>query len=344
MLITVSSPVNHCDNLIKVLFPNDCCDREILRLYNKDLLLGPERIQVAKTLGAYASSGYVNPNDLHDSIRLRIRNRPLNNSPVDFETYRSPDSDVSDDESGGETNKNTVIPAYAGDYPASLAVIPTFSEKDASLALASIFPDLTVQILYRELNLGITGRTPARNHILSEIVFDTPIFYVRPAYHELLLKSICKIADFIHCAGNDHNPYSDGPPSAKLRIEALRENNTPLPGISLFQGYEMPEGEELNNRNFLSAVETESYIIDLEQILNYYTHWLIDCGQNSLSHGINSCWNFGAPIGMPKTEFLHRVAPGFMYGGGNPSVHRLLSNPVLANEMDFRNYLILIDK
>ncbi|KAF8202746.1 hypothetical protein K438DRAFT_1758060 [Mycena galopus ATCC 62051] len=314
-LSTVSTALNEL-KLIKILFPNACCDSEVLRLYNKDIRLGPERIQEP---GTYAHSYYVNSNDLHNSIRLRIRDRPLDTTPVDFTTYRSPGSDISedDDESEDHTDKNVGIPAFAGAYPPSLAstmpslaLIPSFSEKNAGLALASIFQstpaDPTVQIFYRELNLDLVGQTAARDHVVAEVIYGTPVYHVRTAYHDFLLRTLCTLAHFLHCAGNDHNPYFDGNAPADLRVEALEENNTPLPGISLFLSYELPKGEELDDRTFLSFGETESYIIDLEQIINYFAHWMFNCAQNSLRLGINSVWNFGAPIGC-ATIITRRV-------------------------------------
>jgi hypothetical protein len=67
-------------------------------------------------------------------------------------------------------------------------------------------------------------------------------------------------------------------------------------------------------------------------------HWILDAAQTTLVNGIISAWNWGAAVDIPKTEFLRCVAPDGVYRGGHPSVRRLMSNPVLANEMDFSKY------
>ncbi|KAJ6589785.1 hypothetical protein B0H10DRAFT_1961250 [Mycena sp. CBHHK59/15] len=252
---------------IKILFPNNCYNQETLRLYNKDLSLGPERIQDNDGLEFYTHSFYVDEDELHHSIRSRIRDRSFNDGPDDFTTHRlpRPDFDLSDDESDTVT-RIPIADSAEFPNPNSLALTTTFDINDATRALAATLR----------------------------------------------------------------------PPPISLPIEALREINSPMPGISLACSYALPSGDDLNTRAFATISEAVEYLTNLEQVTVWFSHWMVDAMQSTIVNGLNSNWNWGAPIGMPKSEFFRRVAPGFMYGGENASVRRLMSNPVLANDMDFK--------
>lgn len=106
---------------IKLVFPNDCADREMMRLFDKELRLAEEHMQVHKlclhlialthstpmcqgtgTLSRFLNTECLDP--IHESIRSRIPTCSNDGraEPVDFNSYRSAspdsDSDMSDDE------------------------------------------------------------------------------------------------------------------------------------------------------------------------------------------------------------------------------------------------------
>ncbi|KAJ7912054.1 hypothetical protein B0H13DRAFT_1875279 [Mycena leptocephala] len=240
-------------------------------------------------------------------IRTRIRERPLKTHPVDFITYRDAvDGDHLDDESDDRANvPQTAIPM--------LAVIPTFDENNANLAYPAILPDPFIQIFFRiQLGSGVTSQMPPANLIVAEELYGRPVHRVHTGYHKHLMETITAESRFIHCAANDHNPHIEGtPPPLSIPIEALWEINTPMPGISLACSYPLPTTEdELDSRVFTSPDAAAQYVVDLQKVAVYFLHFILDTAQESLTNGINSEWNFAAPINLSKTEYHRRLAPG----------------------------------
>lgn len=161
------------------------------------------------------------------------------------------------------------------------------------------------------------------------------MYRVNTAYHQLLFRGVIALTYVLFCAGNNHNPFINQGPPQFLPLKALLENGTPMPGLGVLRGYILPmQPDDLNAICFWTIDEVRQYIRNFESIYVYYFHWILDCMQNSLLLGPDSVWNFGAPIGMSKEEFFARVSPALKHGG-NASLRRLISDPVLANEMDF---------
>ncbi|KAJ6611670.1 hypothetical protein B0H10DRAFT_2223840 [Mycena sp. CBHHK59/15] len=116
-----------------------------------------------------------------------------------------------------------------------------------------------------------------------------------------------------------------------LPKQGLKELGTLMPGISLFRGY---TSRDLNDVVFQTIAAAKEYISAVQKIYTYYLHWVANCIRNSVECGFHSKWNWGAPINMSHTEFLHRASKNAFYGGYE-SLKRLMSHQVYANEMDF---------
>ncbi|KAJ6532345.1 hypothetical protein B0H19DRAFT_1272649 [Mycena capillaripes] len=105
-----------------------------------------------------------------------------------------------------------------------------------------------------------------------------------------------------------------------------------MPGICIFMGYD-PSRMDYSPL-FLTREAAVEYLTKGAMIWTYFIHWLACAMIHSHKIGFNSQLNFGAPIGMQDTEFLHRVSQYAFYGSAQ-SLRSLMSHTVYANSMDF---------
>ncbi|KAK6977105.1 hypothetical protein R3P38DRAFT_3476761, partial [Favolaschia claudopus] len=198
--------------------------------------------------------------------------------------------------------------------------------------------DPTLQLIYR----GVLGPnlvdTPAINFLDYEVIYGTSSWSVKSAFHRLMFERLERIAHILHCAANQHNRVTDGPYTLpSIYIEALKENGSPMSGISLFKSHDIPSSDDLDARSRNNPADAVKYIEGLQEMISYYEHQMLDTMQNTtLTNGLDSQWSFGSAFGVPDKEFDERLRSSFQYSGGNPSLRRLLNDPVKANEMDFR--------
>ncbi|KAK7034325.1 hypothetical protein R3P38DRAFT_3351404 [Favolaschia claudopus] len=357
--------MSNASDCIKIVYPNSCCDPVALAEFKKNYEDGPERFQNNDELRlAGFAPGF---RELHDSIRSRIRVRPFNSAPemVDFINHRTSGSS----DSGLSDSSDELNPILPTSRP-SLALTPTYDKENPEVAMTSIIKDPTLQLIYR----GVLGPnlvdTPAINFLDYEVVYltdkavhlqlrkagdassdapsqqttTTAVIYgtsswsVKSAFHRLVFERLERIAHILHCAANQHNRVTDGPYTLpSIYIEALRENGSPMSGISLFKSHDIPSSDDLDARSWNNPADAVKYIEGLQEMISYYEHQMLDTMQNTtLTNGLDSQWSFGSAFGVPDKEFDERLRPSFQYSGGNPSLRRLLNDPVKANEMDFR--------
>ncbi|KAJ7630154.1 hypothetical protein B0H17DRAFT_1339923 [Mycena rosella] len=318
---------------IKIVFPNECCDSETLRVYEKYHRLGADRIQDL-------SPGL---RELRiDDLQAEVINRSVDGATqklpesVDFDHWRSPfPGSDSDEESDSASSDDSIracgpTPPPSPDLSRSLALVSTFDETDPAKALAFILGDPTLVLLYQAaLGTGLTIRTPDQisGDVLVDTVYGHPWYYVRTAYHQHMIRSLMNLSCFLHCAANDHLAIRGLPPMGLPQM-ALEQIRVAMRGISLFRCYEMPVGEDLNFVAFQTKEKAIEYV--REQIFVYYVYFLLDCFQRA-SAIPGSVWNVGAGVSMPKDEADARFNPP-----PHPSIRRLMNNAVLANEMDFK--------
>lgn len=70
------------------------------------------------------------------------------------------------------------------------------------------------------------------------------------------------------------------------------------------------------------------------QICRYFILFIANGVRISIEDGYHSSWNYGAAIGMSKTEFLHCVSRWFFYGGYT-ELAVYMSNLAERSEIDF---------
>lgn len=159
------------------------------------------------------------------------------------------------------------------------------------------------------------------------------------------------LAAIILCAAHDHNPWVNGfgtsvPNGIPLRN--LIENNDSIPSICVFRQHTHLtfEAREFNTVDevvkhattirkvryyFSRAFEVCSHYFE---ICAYYVLWIANAIRKSVESGFHSSWNWGAPLGMVKTEFIHRITPTFNYGGySDLAIH--MHNRAEESTMDF---------
>ncbi|KAJ7123016.1 hypothetical protein C8R44DRAFT_876205 [Mycena epipterygia] len=179
------------------------------------------------------------------------------------------------------------------------ALIPTFISDNVFSTLDAVIPDPFLRILIRfALASPLEHHIPSTDNIIPHLDFGREDYIIRPVICRYVLSALNKVADFIHCAANDHNPA--------WREPHLEELGTRMPGISLLRCYSDANLDEIGFTalNYLRLAKME---------FGYHTHW-----------------NWGAVLGMSCTEFTHRITQNFFYGGHN-ALRRLMSHEVLRN-------------
>jgi hypothetical protein len=178
---------------------------------------------------------------------------------------------------------------------------------------------------------GLVVREPTDAEVIPEVIYGTTIWTVQETLLRHIYSSFDRLVTAIHCAANDHNPNHDGPAPRSIPLAALTENGTSMPGGSIFAGYVERDFEQFG---FATMEAAKEFIRDAQLAYVHSFHWAINCIRSSLEHGYLSVWNWGAPLGMSRTEFYHRCLKGFTYGGFR-SLRDYMAHDVRGNDMDF---------
>ncbi|KAJ7614214.1 hypothetical protein B0H17DRAFT_1220655 [Mycena rosella] len=214
------------------------------------------------------------------------------------------------------------------------ALVPTFSVDNAFDALNSVLGDPTLRS-FAQFSLGsqLLNHTPSGDDVLPVLDSGHWTYRVRPSICFHMEDAFDRIADFIHCAANDHNPYfAGGRPDIPTSIPtaSLEELGTRIPGASLFRMYHA----RMQDRRFPNIDSALEFIHTAKRVYNYYIHWIANAIRMSTEFGYHSSWNWGAPFGMSVTEFIHRITRHFFYGGYR-SLQRLMAHQLLRTNMEF---------
>ncbi|KAJ7120348.1 hypothetical protein C8R44DRAFT_921465 [Mycena epipterygia] len=354
---------------IKLLSPNSCSDPEEIHQYNKNFRLGPERIQETNIPCQFPPRLFFPEAAVRARItrpgrvvvpRISVLSSPLSAlcgslAAVEDSDTSSTDSDRSDIVVTASSNSVRAVvvdsPLQFGSIapedvpftftsPSPLSTPPSSPDHATSVpAVPPSSPELnastedpTIKLLYRLLlGPGLILRMPTWDDIVCEKVYEHDVWCIRQTFLQHIFDSLDKLVVAVHCAGNDHNPYRDGPVPRSLPSKALKELRTTIPGISLFRNYVARDVDEIA---FASPAAAKDYISLAQEVYVHFLHWTANCFRSSLEHGYTSEWNLGAAIGMSRTEVLRRITPNITYGS-HSSLKRLMSHDIHANEMDF---------
>ncbi|KAF8073445.1 hypothetical protein FPV67DRAFT_1666212 [Lyophyllum atratum] len=126
-----------------------------------------------------------------------------------------------------------------------------------------------------------------------------------------------KLAQVIHCAALNHNPFETNRPlPLTIPIAQLRALRVSAPHISLVLAF--PDQNPLSDR-FSTIEELRDRIELVQHIAAYYVRWIGRGIQRSVEKGVGSTWNWGAMWGMGWLEFLGRLeTPGLVREAGMP--------------------------
>ncbi|KAJ7602918.1 hypothetical protein DFH06DRAFT_1396037 [Mycena polygramma] len=201
------------------------------------------------------------------------------------------------------------------DSTPSRALVRTFDMTNPLLMLESILGDPVVRALYR-LVLGPAAQLmspPSLNDIVPHLDHGHG-YCLRPVLSYQYRRIFDTIAAIILCAANDYSPWTTGSASHvsagvpwRNLIEIAR-----VPAICLFRGYPYRTFEDLWFETMAEALE---HCATLQQVHRYFLFWIANGVRSSIENGLFSSWNWAAPLGMSKIEFIHRVTPTFYYGG-----------------------------
>jgi len=103
----------------------------------------------------------------------------------------------------------------------------------------------------------------------------------------------------------------------------------PFPSIVLFQN---PAGT-FQDRRFLTPEALIDHVNDIHSVCQYFLFWIAHAMRTSIERGMASSWNWGAPIGLRRPEFLERTTRHTDFGGYSP-LTSLLLNEDLRGRID----------
>ncbi|KAJ7346359.1 hypothetical protein DFH08DRAFT_961794 [Mycena albidolilacea] len=216
-----------------------------------------------------------------------------------------------------------------------LALIPTFDAKNSFLTLDLLLGDPIVRSLFNAILAGVRALpTITEDDIIPHIDHGVHLYYLRPVIAAQYRTALETLVSIIHCAANDVNPWllrlAQNIPTYINEANLCEFGLHTGPGLSLFRGYLGVTFEAL----YHSREEVWEIVELLGKVIPYFVFWIANGVRISIEHGYSSCWNFGAPIGMSRTEFLHRVSRNFFYGGYS-SLAVKMRDEADRNEMDF---------
>ncbi|KAJ7891588.1 hypothetical protein B0H14DRAFT_2687753 [Mycena olivaceomarginata] len=254
-----------------------------------------------------------------EATAAEYRLRSFDFSASDVFTYSPPSTDT---EAGSSPDPNTPPPTPQRspspmDSTSNTAVIRTFDSNDGLAAVYAVIGDPVARTLMR-LILGPAAQQlpePSANDLVPIVDYGVHRYRIQPvlAYQYRLIFDT--LAAIILCAANDHNPYVNGAgpriPMA-IPLRALIEVDNRVPAVCLFRSYPHITFE---NREYDSITEGVDVLITLQKVRNYFLSQLADFVRRSIESGYFSAWNFGAPLGMSRVEFVRRVTSTFTYGG-----------------------------
>jgi hypothetical protein len=234
------------------------------------------------------------------------------------------------------TPSSPTLPSFRPRTPPT-AIIPTFDPENGWLALYNILGDPTLCTLtYNALG------SPLGYHIASEHDVEPLLdcgevsWAIRSSICSMIGDGLNPLADFILCAGNDHNPWTaGGRPDIPHFIPAMcleQLGLSRLPGIIIFRGYSDATIHQLTFATKRDAIE---YIAIARHVYHYFIHWIANAIRMSVEFGYQTAWRWSAAIGMSHTEFTHRITRQFVYEGYQ-SLARMMSHLLVRNTLDFR--------
>ncbi|KAJ7258549.1 hypothetical protein C8J57DRAFT_1472280 [Mycena rebaudengoi] len=220
--------------------------------------------------------------------------------------------------------------------PSNLALVPTFSEDNGFVALETVLGDPTLRFFTRiTLETGLLTHTPLATDVVQGLDMGQTYFVLAPIMRDLIAKSLNGVADFIHCAANDHNPFFDGgrPDIPPLIYRCtLDQLCLSIPGISIHSTYQLNPPGRITR--FSTEEDVHEYVKLAKAVYHYYINWIANAIRISTGFGYHCSFNWGAPLGMSKTEFIHRVTRYFSYGGYT-SLEQFMGHQLHRNAMDF---------
>ncbi|KAJ6516645.1 hypothetical protein C8R47DRAFT_1313054 [Mycena vitilis] len=207
--------------------------------------------------------------------------------------------------------------------------------KNGWSGIDSVVGDATTRSLMRmQIASQIIYHVPSAVDVLPILHLGKTSYRIRPGFMYQIATALARLAEFIHCASNDHNPWiSGGPPDLPLSMDqsGLEESALPIPGVSLFRGYSI---QSLEQRRFSSVEEALNFIRMAIALYNYYLLWIANQIRHFLRFGYDSKWNWGAPLSMAKTEFLRRNLPHFNIDS-HGDLEYIMGHQILRNTADF---------
>ncbi|KAF8071498.1 hypothetical protein FPV67DRAFT_1665537 [Lyophyllum atratum] len=138
--------------------------------------------------------------------------------------------------------------------------------------------------------------------IVPVIEYGVTTYALEPKLATTLWMTLKKLAQIIHCAAWDHNPFASAEPlPLSLPLDKLSSINLPAPLISLILA--SPERNPLLDA-FPSIYDVKHRIALVQHIATYYVRWLAAAVERSIKMGADSCWSWGAYWGLSWEEFL----------------------------------------
>ncbi|RDB20174.1 hypothetical protein Hypma_012727 [Hypsizygus marmoreus] len=183
----------------------------------------------------------------------------------------------------------------------------TYTPFGAIRRLENVLHDSTLKTLFHGvINPSILTLRLSRFDINARLDYGTTIYSVDPTAAAALWNSVKKIAQVIHCAAYDINPYTSNrplPPTLPLDHLASLGLRAPSCSIALsVKSGQAPLGMTATNCDVLYDL-----IAAFQQMATYYLEWLARAIETSLAQGLRSRWNWGAYWGINWEEFMDRA-------------------------------------
>ncbi|KAF8062361.1 hypothetical protein FPV67DRAFT_1452218 [Lyophyllum atratum] len=141
--------------------------------------------------------------------------------------------------------------------------------------------------------------------VVTTLEYGVTRYSLDPQMAATLWSTIPKLAQVIHCAAWEHNPFASAEPlPTSLPFDKLRSIDLPAPIISLVLA--SPQRNPLLD-SFDSAYDLKHRITLVQHIAMYYIRWLAMGVERSIKQGLESKWSWGSYWGLSWEEFIAHI-------------------------------------
>ncbi|KAJ6484596.1 hypothetical protein C8R45DRAFT_1098756 [Mycena sanguinolenta] len=215
--------------------------------------------------------------------------------------------------SSADTSEDSPMPLAEPEPVKTQALIRTFDKGDAWLVLNSVIADPLSRSVYAMVCQNLLHLPViCDEHILPAVDYGVATYFFTPDIAAPFGRALRTISNIILSAANNKRLFFDDNGdhnTIQLTERDFDRLGYTLPFVTLLNDFDY---DTFAMRRYATLDDARAVGRLLPELVRYYVFWIALCIHLSIERekrGV-ACdlWNWGAPIGLEKAEFQHRVA------------------------------------